>query len=117
MAKYLFLLNHAPDRYDGLDDEDMMDIVKDYIAWVETQTEAGRYLGGEKLGVGPGRTVRRNGDGLEVHESPFAELPEVLGGYMVLEARDMDEAVDLARGHPHLVHNDILHIHEIQDVG
>ena len=117
MAKFLYLLNHAPDRYAGLSPEENMEIIKDYIAWVEAQAEAGRYLGGEKLLETPGKTLRRQGGlGMELHDAPFAEVPEVLGGYMLIEARDMDEAVELARTHPHLVHNDVLHIHEIHDV-
>ncbi len=117
MSKYLLLLNHTPDRYAGLSPEENMDIVKDYIAWVEAQVEAGRYLGGEKLIEGPGKVVRLGDGGLEVHDAPFAELPEVLGGYMVIEAADMGEAIELTRDHPHLVHNDTLQILEIQDVG
>ena len=116
MAKFLYLLNHAPDRYQGLSAEENMEIIKDYIAWVEAQTEAGRYLGGEKLQEGPGKTLRRGGEGVELFDAPFAEVPEVLGGYMLIEARDMDEAVELARSHPHLVHNEVLHIQEIHDV-
>ena len=116
MAKFLYLLNHAPDRYADLSPEENMEIIKDYIAWVESQAEAGRYLGGEKLREAPGKTLRRKDWGMELLDAPFAEVPEVLGGYMLIEAGDMDEAVELARSHPHLVHNEVLHILEIQDV-
>ena len=117
MAKFLLLLNHAPGRYDGMSQDQMMDVVKDYIAWVEEHAATGRYLGGEKLGTDPGRTLSRSESGIDVHDSPFAELPEVLGGYMVIEAADYDEAVSLARSHPHLVYNKTLHVRLIDEVG
>ena len=116
MAKFLYLLNHAPDRYSDLSPEENMDIIKDYIAWVEHQVDAGVYLGGEKLDVTAGRTVSRPNGTIEVHDSPFAELPEVLGGYMIIEADDYDAAVAVCSDHPHLVHNDAIHIRQIDEV-
>ena len=116
MAKFMLILNHAPDRYDGLGQEEMMSIIKDYIAWVEQQSAAGVYLGGEKLTGEAGKTVTSANGSIEVHDSPFAELPEVLGGYMLVEAADYDAAIDLARGHPHLVHNEVLVVRQIEDV-
>lgn len=117
MAKFMLLLHHAPDRYEGLSQDEFMEIIKDYVAWVQAQTEAGVYLGGEKLDGDPGYTLRRSGQGIEVHESPSAELHEVLGGYMVIEAPDYDAAVEIARSHPHLVHNRAIQLRRIHEVG
>lgn len=116
MAKFMLILNHRPGRYDGLSPEENMDIIKDYIAWVERQAAAGIYQGGEKLGNEGGKTVRRPNGRLEVHDAPFAELPEVLGGYMIIEAADYNEAVNIAADHPHLVHNDEIVLRQIDEV-
>ncbi|MDJ0657372.1 MAG: YciI family protein [Xanthomonadales bacterium] len=116
MAKFALMLPHAPDRYTGLSEDDYMGIIKDYIAWVEAAVEKGVYLGGEKLLESPGRVVSRNGSGLEVHESPFTELTEILGGFMIVEAEDYDAAVALCADHPHLVHNQHIEIRQLQDV-
>ena len=116
MAQFMLMLNHAPDRYSGLSQDEYMDIIKDYIAWMEQKAEAGIYQGGHKLTDDSGKTVSSNNGTVEVHDSPFAELPEVLGGVMIVEAEDYDAAVELARGHPHLVHNTTLQIREIHDV-
>jgi len=116
MAQYMLLLNHEPDRYDGIPHDEMMNIIKDYVAWVEQQVAAGIYLGGEKLSLDAGKTLSSANGTVEVHDSPFAELPEVLGGYMVIEAEDYDAAVEIARQHPHLVHNTNLHIRRLEKV-
>lgn len=116
MAKFAFMLNHAPDRYSGLSEDDYMTIIKDYLAWVDKATAQGVYLGGHKLTAEPGRTLEKSGDEIEVHDSPFAELPEILGGLMIVRADDYDSAVEIAKAHPHLVHNCSLEIREIDDV-
>jgi len=109
-SQFALMLNHAPDRYDGLSEDEVMAIIGDYVAWVEEMTREGRYVSGHKLETLPGRVVSRKGDVIDVHEGPFAELPEVLGGFMIIEAENVDEAVELARNHPHLRHNESMEI-------
>ncbi len=116
MNNYALLLNHAPDRYTGLSEEDYMDIIKDYVAWVEKLTAEGTYVGGEKLADGAGRVLTRTDGGIEVHDTPLAELPEVLGGFMMIKAEDYDAAVAIAKTCPHMVHNSSLEVREIQQV-
>lgn len=116
MKTFALLLNHAPDRYTGLSEDDYMAIIKDYIAWTEKLTAEGVYVGGEKLADGPGKVLRKNGSAIEVHDTPLAELAEVLGGIMMIKATDYDAAVGIAKTCPHMVHNDGLEIREIQQV-
>ncbi len=108
MAKFALLLPHPPTRYHGLAEADYMDIVKDYIAWVEKLSAEGRYQGGTKLTDDPGRHLHRHGDdaaSVELHDGPLTEVSEILGGIMLIEAADYDDAVAIARTCPHLVHN------------
>ncbi|WP_262694341.1 YciI family protein [Kordiimonas aquimaris] len=114
MNTYALLLNHAPDRYDGLTEDDYMDIIKDYVAWVEKLSAEGTYVGGEKLADGPGKTLTKTDTGIEVHDAPMAELAEVLGGFMLIKAADYASAVAIAKTCPHMVHNSTLEIREVQ---
>ena len=116
MATYALLLNHAPDRYDGLTEDDFMAVIKDYIAWVEDMSAKGIYKGGHKLSTVPGKIMDSTGGDIDVHDAPFAEMTEVLGGLMLIEAASLDEATDIARTCPHLVHNTRLEIREVDDV-
>jgi len=120
MAKFAVLLNHAPERYTQLDEDEYLTIIKDYVAWIEKTSAKGMYLGGEKLKSQPGKVLTRSDDpgnqaGFEVHDSPFLEASEVLGGFMLLEADDMDAVIALVADHPHLKHNTTLQICEIDE--
>ena len=65
----------------------------------------GQYETGHKLKTDEGRYVTvRSGD-LEVHDIPSTEIAEVVGGIMIIEAENLDAAVDTVRDHPHLKHN------------
>ena len=44
--------------------------------------------------------LRMNGGEVEVTDGPFAETKEVLGGILLLEARDLDHAISLMSKHP-----------------
>ena len=116
MTTYALLLNHAPDRYDGLSEDEYMAIIKDYVAWVEELTADGIYKGGHKLNTAPGKLLTSSAGSVDVHDSPFAELTEVLGGLMIIEADDYAHAVEIARSCPHLVHNKSLEIRQIDEV-
>jgi len=116
MTTYALLLNHAPDRYDGLSEDEYMAIIKDYVGWVQQMSADGIYQGGHKLNIGPGKVLTSTGGSVEVHDSPFAELTEVLGGLMLIEANDYEHAVEIARSCPHLVHNSRLEIREVDQV-
>ncbi len=116
MKTFMLLLNHAPDRYSDLSEDDFMTIMTDYIVWTEKLTADGIYAGGEKLADGPGRLLTKTDSGVEVHDSPMAELAEVLGGVMMIKAADYDAAVTIAKTCPHMVHNSSLEIREIHAV-
>jgi hypothetical protein len=66
--------------------------------WMETSVAAGTLIstGGLKP-AGEGRRVRGHGKKIAVTDGPFAEAKEVVGGYAVLEAPDLDAATALAR--------------------
>lgn len=116
MATFALLLNHAPDRYEGIGEDEYMAIIKDYVGWVEELTADGVYQGGHKLNTAPGKTLTAAAGSIEVHDSPFAELSEVLGGLMIIEADGYEQAVEIAKTCPHLVHNSSLEIREIHQV-
>jgi hypothetical protein len=68
-----------------------------WFAWVEKLRNEKRYVGGEALLPG-GKTVK--GTKKTVTDGPFAESKEVVGGYFVLECKNLDEAVQIAKDCP-----------------
>src|SRR5688572_3323140 len=68
-----------------------------WLAWVEKLRKEGRYLSGEPLLPG-GKTVA--GIKKSVTDGPFAESKEVVGGFFIINAKSLDEAVQIAKDSP-----------------
>jgi hypothetical protein len=68
-----------------------------YMAYNEALTKAGAWVGGERLKPSSATTVVKVRDGkTEVLDGPFADTKEQLGGYYVIEAADLDAALEWA---------------------
>jgi hypothetical protein len=70
-------------------------------ALVDSLRRSGHYVASNALQpIGTATTVRvRNGKTL-VTDGPFAETKEQLGGFILIEAADLDDAIRVASGHP-----------------
>jgi hypothetical protein len=62
--------------------------------------KAGAYICSEALVKREARTVRVRGGKAVVTDGPFAETKEVLGGFYIIDCRDLDEALEYARRIP-----------------
>jgi hypothetical protein len=78
-------------------------VMQQYGEWVDDLCTRGQYLAGAKLQpTASATTVRSKNGRASVIDGPFAETKEQLGGYHLLECRDLDEALALARRVPTL---------------
>ncbi|KXK63438.1 transcription initiation protein [Micromonospora rosaria] len=70
-------------------------------SWLAEVRRRGAFVGGQRLRPGhAARTVRsRAGDTL-VTDGPFTEAREQVGGFVLLDCADLDEATELAALHP-----------------
>ncbi|CAN5585701.1 YciI family protein [soil metagenome] len=69
-------------------------VMEEYNAFSRDLNEAGTNLGGEALQPVPTATSVRVRDGRTVTtDGPFAETKEALGGFYLIEAKDLDEAL------------------------
>ena len=67
----------------------------------EVLKASGHFLAGEALELPDGaRTVKVREGRTSAVDGPFMETKEILGGFVVIEARDLDEAAEVAAGHP-----------------
>jgi hypothetical protein len=59
--------------------------------------KAGKFLGGNELQpTSTATTVRVRAGKKSITDGPFAETKEQLGGYFLVEAKDLDEAMEIA---------------------
>lgn len=72
------------------------------MAWSEDLDKAGNPVDGGGLSVSKGRVLRKKESDLEVTDGPYTESAEIMGGFLVIEAADLDEAEKIFGSHPHL---------------
>jgi hypothetical protein len=95
--KYLLTIYGDESGYADATPQDLQDMMAAYEAFGREVTAAGAMLGGEGLSPSSTATTVRVRDGETVtSDGPFAESREQLGGYYLLECRDLDEAIGWA---------------------
>ena len=101
--KYVCLGYYQETRWNAMSESERKAYVSDCSAYDELLRKEGHMLGGEALGSVSGAVTVRGVKGrVTVTDGPFAETKEQLGGIMVLEARDLNEAIRLMSKHPGL---------------
>ena len=69
--------------------------------WVAEMDGRGARIRGDQLRpLEDATTVKRRGGELIVSDGPFAETKEWIAGYDLIEAADLDEAIEIASKHP-----------------
>jgi hypothetical protein len=70
-------------------------------AWVEEMDGRGvRQLGSRLRPVSDATTVQVRGGEVLLSDGPFAETKEQIGGFDLIECKDLDEAIEVASKHP-----------------
>lgn len=92
--KYIFLLyDHDENEFHGSSGAEKMRIVGEHMAFSEALVKAGAMVEGAPLDhTRQARRVR----GARVENGPFTDAKEQIGGCYVIEAKDLDEALDWA---------------------
>jgi hypothetical protein len=94
--RYLLLIYGTETNEESSPDE-MAAVMQAYNAFTDHAKGTGAYLGGEALEPTETATTVRVRDGQTLTtDGPFAETKEALGGYYLVDAKDLDEAIDLA---------------------
>ena len=118
MPKFMVIPRDEPDQFDHMSPAEMQAMIERYHAWGQKLAEAGRLQMGHKLRDGAGTVLRGTGGGApSVTDGPFVETKEVIGGFWLIEATDLADAVEAVRGCPHLEHDKgSLEIREIEEM-
>lgn len=79
-----------------------------YAEFSKSVQDAGVFVGGEALEpIAAATTVTRENGKVEIMDGPFAETREQLGGYYLLDCKDLDEALKYAAEIPTAKHGRI----------
>jgi len=95
--KYMLLICRDEPTWDRLSVTERQQIYRQTLELSEELTSHGQYLGGFPLHPSSSATSVRVRDGKRlVTDGPFAETREQLGGYMLIDVKDLDEAIAIA---------------------
>ena len=95
--KFLLLIYHDEKRWNQIPENDRQRMYGEYRELRERLKAAGQYVDGSQLQLTEGAKSIRVRDSKElVTDGPFAETHEQLGGYFLVEAKDLDEALAIA---------------------
>ena len=106
--QYLCLIYGDENAFQGASQDERNQVMADYSTFTESIEKSGHMVGANALQpTATATTVRvRNGETL-VTDGPFAETKEQLGGYYLIEAKDADDALEVAARIPGARHGSI----------
>ncbi len=95
--KYLCLIYDEESKLAAMPAAESDAFMGEYFTFTDDLKQSGRYLGGEALQpVSTATTVRVRKGKLSTTDGPFAETKEQLGGFYLINARDLNEAIQVA---------------------
>lgn len=99
--KYVCLGYIEAGKFENMPESERNALVDECFAYDDVLRKNGRFAGGE--GLQPARTavtLRFQGGKVMVTDGPYAETKEQIGGILILEANDLDHAIQLMSKHP-----------------
>lgn len=106
MSKFAILMyedDQAWSRLSGSERERLMGLYRDFVKRLR---ERSALVGGEPIGAGGRVLVRSSGPAGRVEASEFTQSKQVLTGFFIVEAADLEAAAELAGECPALLHGE-----------
>jgi hypothetical protein len=95
--KYLCLIYDDETQWSRMNKEQSAAMMGDYGKFTQDIQKSGHFIGGNALQPTPSATtVRLRNGSISTTDGPFAETKEQLGGYYLIEARDLNDAIQVA---------------------
>jgi hypothetical protein len=99
--QYMLLIYDDEKKFEALPEAEQGKIMQEFRAFTQDIVKSGHYRAGDQLqSVSTATSVRWKAGKALVTDGPFAEAREQLGGYYLVEAKDLDEAMALAKRIP-----------------
>ncbi len=113
MSNFMYLFRGGDARRAQQSPEEMQAHMEKWGAWMGQLKEEGKLIDGLPLN-GDGKVVSQKGE--VVTSGPFAEGSEIVGGYLIVTAESLDDAVDISKGCPIFEHEGTVEVREIMSM-
>ena len=115
--KYICLAYSDEKQRETKSESDCIAVMDECFAYQDTLQKNGHFAGGEALDSPRNATTIRLRNGqLSITDGPFTETKEQLGGFCILEATDLNHAVQLISKHPAVKYGNVFEIRAIFDM-
>jgi hypothetical protein len=114
MSQYMLLFRSCPSSMETVTEEQGDEIFQQFVNWSQKLQAAGKLRGVERLTDDRGKTVRKRSGGYVV-DGPYCEAKDAVGGYFVVEAKDIQGAIEIAKGCPLLEFEGSVEVREVGD--
>jgi hypothetical protein len=95
--RYLCLIYSDEKQIAAMPESQAKSTIGEYMAFTEGIRKSGHYLGAERLQpTHTATTIRSRNGKVSTTDGPFAETKEQLGGFYLIEARDLNDAIQVA---------------------
>lgn len=111
MEKFILIFRGGNTHISTANSQAAMDIIKTWDNWMQGLAEKGILAGGDALQVS-GKNVKSSKK--VVSDGPYADGNEMVGGYLLVNAKDIDEAVEISKGCPILSEEGSVEVRPIQ---
>jgi hypothetical protein len=109
MNKYMLLLyGNMNNKLDNLPKERVSEIHQKFGEWVKKMISQERFIGGDALTEK--RKFIRDG---QIKDGPYTEAKEVMNGYFIIKAKNLDEAIRISEDHPSFLYGGIVEVVEM----
>ena len=113
MSQFMLFIRGGSETSENLSPEQIQQALERYRAWAQKLRAQGKLASAEKLKDNKGLILStRNGQ--VVVDGPFAETKETIGGYFIIDAVDLDEAIEIAKESPAIQNGGIVELREIE---
>lgn len=109
MAQFILLIREDLTRY-PIPDEELKGIIQAHRTWAKDLVDKGIFVNGNGIDS-EGRLIEMiNGD---LIVQPIRDVREGIGGYYIIEAKDLHEAVTVAKGCPTYKDGDLIEVRQL----
>lgn len=110
MKEYLYLFRGGDGRELNLSPEQMQEHMQAWGVWMQELGQSGNFVTGLPL-QSEGKVVENYGE--IITDGPFAEGKELVGGYLIVKANDLDHATELSKKCPIFERGGTVEVREI----
>ncbi|MBI3812466.1 MAG: hypothetical protein HY283_09730 [Nitrospirae bacterium] len=115
MAQFMLLIRNEGADFSKYSAKDFDQLMKSFQSWTQKIMKEGKFLAGEKLAKDLGKSLKVKRDEIVI-DGPYADSKDAIGGFYIIKAKGMNEALEIGRECPCLSYGGSLEVREVEEM-